>query len=253
MRSMQVITYCNSQYPEMIHNNPSKETVLSAGPYHLHALGDRKGKVSSKGRRFSPPQTHALYKQVARNTVIDTACLPAVQWLNPSNEYQTVTCTFCFQLDHWLPRVRTSQHACCSMDLFQRGDQARSNPFSNKLKSLLSVKTLCLLSITSIRRETSRGKWENVLISTSPAYKLLFLPMPVIYQVSPSPGELVGGGAASPVPCRSAAELPSHPDPCKRASNCCDAAARPVHTATSQHQCGFNLLCDHFRWIAALA
>ena len=63
MRSVEVIGYYNSQYPEMIHNYPSKETVVSAGLYHLHPLGDRKGKVSSKGRRLSPqpaPPRHML-------------------------------------------------------------------------------------------------------------------------------------------------------------------------------------------------
>lgn len=59
-------------------------------------------------------------------------------------------------------------------------------------------------------------------------YKLLFLPTPVIYKVNPSPGESVGGGTASPVPCRLAAEPPSHPDTCKRASSGCDVAAGPV-------------------------
>ena len=47
----------------MIHNYPSKETVLSLGPYQLHLLGDRKDKVSSKGRCFSPqmaPPRHML-------------------------------------------------------------------------------------------------------------------------------------------------------------------------------------------------
>lgn len=71
---------------------------------------------------------------------------------------------------------------------------------------------------------------EKVLISTSPAYKLLFLPTPVIYKVSPPPGELVGGGQQALYLADRL--LSSHPiqTPARGHDLLCDAAARPVHT-----------------------
>lgn len=116
--------------------------------------GDKKGKMSPKGRvlSFQPPHTRAAPR--CRNRL---ACLHGHQPLQlaASAIYFSNLPFHSFQLVGQLPKAGF-QRACCSVDQLQREERARSNPFSNK-ENIIALKSLCVLFANVRRREVTNG------------------------------------------------------------------------------------------------